>query len=786
LLAQWSDRADSARTQADLKQSKSRMALFYAYQFAKANSPERKHTFWISMASSDTIHEGYKRIADKIRAPQHILAGTDEKLAEYVERWLQDDKSGAWILVLDGLDTGSDTGNTIAHQRDLLDLEKIHRHGQILITARSRACVKVLHGQYERLQLTPPGLDDCLRIYDRFIDKSLFPVVDQNTKDLLDALSLPKLIKEAVDYMNSNMIPPNVLWENINSEAFRGVYEFSPDILNHLLNHLPEGTSRPDYSRIEIQKLFILAMFGEGASYGLLKSELDEKELPRLLPALGVLQNSSLVILDKEIYRVEKTVQAVLWAHIDREEGGLGFLQRFNKMLSMMYAYYRQSTCTDSFMTFMVNQNLALNFERILKFAKKRPREYPYKTGIATSSVLAIIEFARALCDQDRYDDATKILDFARDHYLVDHDSREEKRKRFVIRYKLDQQIMKTYLSRPSEKSSYSINPYWKAAETIVTNQIEEAKSWKDTADHNFENQMRKWDLSLDLVRVRYYLKQWAEAEKELDSLDEINITISHGEAILDDHVDLRSGIKGTQSDQIQIEEKRRAEFRHIAVRKAWVEGLFHLEKGQHAEVRGDKTGAKKSWEAAKKALDVAEIALGSWEPKSETRAKVLVNIADVNTKLGTKKGLEQALKTFEDTLKEIEIKYGSNCMRAWDMQCRINAVRLKTGRDLDKAVSSLESLLGHYEEKFGGQAAPTVRCTHQLMEAYAKTNRWRDVEMLSTRTQVRPRLELDRSETWVVSGAVAVVVCGICSLWVMRRGNALRMWINQGTGVGP
>lgn len=768
------------------------MALFYASQFSSPKSSVRKHTFWVSMENRDNIYKGYKDIADKINASQKVVQGPIEELVDCIESWLQDAKSEEWILVLDGLDTGEESKKLANNQSCLLDLEKICDYGQILITARSRVCVAELHVKYEHLQLTPPGLDDGLRIYDHFIDKSLFTGVDQDTKDLLESLALPKLIKEAVNYMNLHNIPPSKLLETVKVEEFRGVQEFSPGILKYLLNHLLREDLKAEYFPPEVQKLFILAMFRDGASERLLKSELDKEEHFRLSPILGILQNSSLVQrsgpTNHQVYRVEKTVQAAIWAYIDREEGGLGFLRRFNKTLSMMYTDHRRNFGEKSFMTFVADENLSSTFERFLKFTQDRRGEYPYKVDIAASSVRAIIEFSRALCDQDRYSDATQVLDFARAHYSLPSDNPEDARKRFWVSYKLDQQMMKTYLSRPAEKFNYSTNSHWNAAERIATKLMKDVDSWKQT-DYAFENKMKKWELSLDLVRVRYYLKQWDEAKEQLDLIDEINITISDEtttvipEPILADPAELGLGINGTLSFQIEAEDERRARFRHIAVRKAWIEGLFYYERGQHADARGKRSEAKQFWESAKEALSRANLARISWEPKSETLAEISVHLADANTKLGT--GLEKALSTFKDALEDVKKKYGSRCMRAWDLECRINAVKLKTRRDLDKVVSSLENLLGHYEASFGEQAAPTVRCANQLMEAYAKTNRWRDAEKLSERIQVPQRSYVDRSEDWALSGAVAVVVCGICSIWAMRRGNVLRLWLTQGTGAG-
>ncbi|KAJ4303458.1 hypothetical protein N0V90_002353 [Kalmusia sp. IMI 367209] len=726
---------------------KTRIALSYASRFAKLDRQDKRHTFWVSMTNDDTIREGYTMIARATGARYGVLKSTDiGLLVSHIENWLKASHSGQWILVVDDFRIQPESTEDSNSHRRLLDLKMLQLYGQILITTRNRSCGTDIFGYNEHkcLLLTPPSLDDRLRIYNHFINTSLFSLVDNDVKELLEHLTLPKLIKEAGHYMSKKNVSPNVLLEKIRQDGFQAVNDFSPDIVGYLLKHHLEEPLHPDgIWPDQIQKLFILAMFGqEGANLELLSVEWEENEFQLLTEALGTLQNSCLIHRSNgpsEVYSIDRTVQAALLAWIAKHEGRNGFLRRFNKILSMIYNYYMKRIGADKSIKFTLQRELLPHFERFIEFVK--PDSTPSTNSDSTitfapRAIQAIIEFSRVLSDQDRYAVAAEVLDFAHRHYPLNElwtlgPVDDESALRLNIRYRLDQQRTKTYLGDPRAESGSSTSASWENARDIVKGQIRKAELWRDTPESRFRILTRRWELSLDLARVYYYLKEWDSAEEELRSMDRINITIEQGRnrvevPVLIDIEEINSGITGTDNRSVRLRDKRRETLRKLAIRKKWEEGLLHLEKGQYEKAVGKKSEAVSSWVTAKKALRIAEVAQKRWSSDREKHDEILVSIADAETWLGSKEGLKSAHRTFERVLTETEKTYGSDCKRAWDMRCRVNAVRLRTNRDLDIAIPSLESLLVKYKTRFGPQAAATVRCAYQLEEAHVKSNRWR------------------------------------------------------------
>lgn len=411
---------------------KTRMAETYASQFVKPDENDKKHTFWVSMKDINTIHDSYEKIAQEINDLDNVSPRRPAEIVKHIEEWLQDSEKGHWILVLDGLNDDSLTSQNPENVSNLLDLRKIQHHGQILITTRREDISDKLFDQreHEKLQLTPPNLDDRLRMYHYFVKDSSFPLVDKNTRDLLEYLVLPTLIEEAVKYMKEMKITPQALLQRIR-EGDQKVEGFSKDILGFLLNHILTdelGSELESVWPYEIQILFMLAMFGqEGAKLKLLDIEMNEQNDGSLDQALATLRKSFLVHRSnvqsdyalksdgpQEVLRIDKIVQVAVWARIEREERRI-VLGRFNKMLSMIYNHYDDKVHEDKLIRFELRKELLTHFERFLKIveAEERTGNFEDSFNFAQQAIRGIIEFSRALSDKDRYKEAIRVLNFA-------------------------------------------------------------------------------------------------------------------------------------------------------------------------------------------------------------------------------------------------------------------------------------------------------------------------------------------------------------------------------------
>jgi tetratricopeptide (TPR) repeat protein len=803
--------------------SKTRMALSYVCQFTNATSKpddrtdtvDKRHILWVSMEDQQTILQGYREIANKTGAGHGVIHDAAADLVSHIERWLQNPDNGQWILVLDNFCDDSLTFPDHAHRMDRINLEKIQHHGQILITTRRRDFnIKLLNElRPEVIPLSPPSLGIRLRIYKHFIDTSLFSLTEPgNEGRLLGYLTFPKLIIDAVQHMNTKNISPKTLLQGMQTEGFRKVQDFSGDMMWYLLKHLLSQPLRPEEEDwpYEIEILFMLAMFGrEGASLDFLRNGIDEESAKVLDQALGTLQNSFLVERrddTSEMYCVNQTVQATLLAWTEEPEWRAIMFRRLDLMLSTIYENYNLKVSEDMSIIFTLRKDLFSQLERLLTFMKPDAREssasYDGAIELTPRAVQGIIEFSRLLCDQDRYEEATDVLDFAREHYPVDELSRDgpvddDSLPKLDIWYNLDQQRMWSYLLRPApwedELGSWT-DRNWTEAEYIVRAQIEKVDSWENPRNE-FWILNRRWELSLDLVRVCCYLKQWGRVEEALKSTDRVNIAIRPNDRkdmptftdmegvrrIIDE-----AGNRGMKRPKEREGLRREDALRKLAAKRKLEQGLFYRERGLHEEACGNKSEAVSSWKSAREALRIAEVALREWSPKDERYEEVLVYIAEANTRLGARGDFKEAYNTFERALRRTEKNYGSHCKHAWDMECRMNAVKLRTGQDLKTAVSSLTSLFAKYKDRFGEKAAATVRCFYQLEEAYIKSGQWDEASALSMQMGIKPRLQERYNTYWTVSGAV-IILCGVCSLWMVRcPGNVLHLWLRNGAGSTP
>ncbi|KAJ4290525.1 hypothetical protein N0V90_010742 [Kalmusia sp. IMI 367209] len=767
---------------------KTRMAFAYASQFTKPDSELKKHAFWVDMTDSDTLLKSYQHMAQEMKkiaeGPEQDVRDSNEQThfedptdtcssLPYIESWLQDRSNGQWIIILDDFCESSASSHGSSHSVQHLNLQNLRHHGQILITTRCRcSSIDIIERlEHACVELSLPGLDDRLRIYDHFIDKPLFPLVDQGTKSLLEYLSLPGLIKDAVSFMNKQMKSPNDLLEAIDKNGFQTVHAFSPNLLENLLRHHLSKSLRlgEETWPYEIKQLFKLAMFGqEGASFEMLSVEVTQSahdQLEQLDRALSTLQNSYFVqkIGATKKFRVEKTLEEAIRSWIVKYEGEVKLLHRYNETLGRMYRLYRKKR-SDKELKLELKRDWQPQCGRFLKFVKdytSRPRS-DEGMEFDSQAIQTIIEFSRILYDRDFHKEAAGILDFAQARFLVDERSRQgpvddSSARRLDIRYWLDQQRIKIYLGFPVDEQDRSPSTYWEGARAIIDRQIEQAKAWRNTETNRFKVQMRRWELSLDFIRVSHYLKDWKNAEAHLKSLEKLNIKLGSSDQIprLNDIDELKSGIDGLATGELlslELTKERRGSFRKLAIKKMWVEGVVHLEKGDQEDERGRGLEAIRCWTSAEEALRIAQTAWECWFPDEEMYEELSINLAETETKLGTTEGLRRAFETFEKALRSVETRHGSDCKRAWDMRCRIYAVRLRTNSELDQTAKSLQSLLAKYETRITKKGAATVRCRRQLEEARAK---------------LRRRDEACTYTYWVVFAAIAVVICGI--IWVPR-----------------
>ncbi|KAJ5797724.1 uncharacterized protein N7503_007020 [Penicillium pulvis] len=121
---------------------KSQLAIEYTYQ-VRDRSPST-WIFWVHASSSSRFELSFRDIASRARIPGRD--DHDAKIYSVVEDWLQHEKRGKWVMLLDNLDdhelfhTNAAQGQGPSHHatRPLLDYIPRKLNGSVIMTSRSQ------------------------------------------------------------------------------------------------------------------------------------------------------------------------------------------------------------------------------------------------------------------------------------------------------------------------------------------------------------------------------------------------------------------------------------------------------------------------------------------------------------------------------------------------------------------------------------------------------------------------------------------------------------------------
>ncbi|KAH0536621.1 hypothetical protein FGG08_006515 [Glutinoglossum americanum] len=140
---------------------KSRIAIEYCYKYR--NSHPKAQVFWVHSSNSARFEEAYKDIARELTLPG--LDDPDTNTLQLVYKWLSDDASGPWLLVLDNADDmeaffGSGP-HTSSHQSEyqptaaLVNYLPRSSNGSIIITTRDRRVGERLSDREKSIPVLP-------------------------------------------------------------------------------------------------------------------------------------------------------------------------------------------------------------------------------------------------------------------------------------------------------------------------------------------------------------------------------------------------------------------------------------------------------------------------------------------------------------------------------------------------------------------------------------------------------------------------------------------------------
>ena len=182
--------------------SKSQLAIEYCYRFREKNP--KASVFWLH-GSVDRFPQAYREIARRADIP---VANGDP--LELVTEWLNDPRSGQWLLVIDNADDVSaffGSKSKITESREnLKPLARYVPHGSngfILITTRDSRVGERLCNREKPIQVLPMNAAEAEDLLRSKISDDLW--VEEDARELLQDLAyLPLAITQAAAFISEN------------------------------------------------------------------------------------------------------------------------------------------------------------------------------------------------------------------------------------------------------------------------------------------------------------------------------------------------------------------------------------------------------------------------------------------------------------------------------------------------------------------------------------------------------------------------------------------------------
>jgi tetratricopeptide (TPR) repeat protein len=663
--------------------------------------------------------------------PQNPKFLGENILYEAVKSRLEDTPTEPWFMVIDGLD----------HSQEARVIEPLlprRGYGWMLFTTRNRYLVRNLVELKKQAcaEVELPSEKASLQMFKHYVDGSLVDEEEVHAKKLLNLLCCPDIIRRAAEDMNVHKRTCEHMCDEMMDDIFTKVEHLRPNFAEFLLKPILTSPLRPgcEWSG-ELELLFQLCMFNNqiGVDFKLIGVEYERGSHSNVRHMLDTLRGCFLISVrersgdtERPLYLVNKIVEMAVRTWIKTNEGQIGFLARYNKALSMMFRSYDQRKRADQRnkrnkpgkATSSSNRYKAFflpHFEGFVTFTSVAHEPFDFR--LYYRAVQAVVTFSSTLLDADRHDDAIRVLEFARRHYKwTDLEAQDDIRKQRCrgAYFALNQRLVKAYLSGPREDKSRSD---FTNAENLVQTLQREAT----TADDTFPcagKTLRKWDLSLDMVRVLWESGKLDKAWQQFEEIKKINIVIDKRDAILPDFQ-----IPSNPQDS-KYEEKIRQELQRLATMVKCEQGLLNLATGQEHYRKKDMREARRSWEAAREAFLDAKVAVEQWfSHDSRQLANIELHLAEAYMKVGRKEDLCAVVSTFERELEQVSERVGNRCRRACDIEYKLNAARLERGShdDVEQVELSSRQLFEHNQITLGSDHDRTIECAAQLREAYVR-----------------------------------------------------------------
>ncbi|KAI0103841.1 P-loop containing nucleoside triphosphate hydrolase protein [Nemania sp. FL0031] len=192
---------------------KSQLAIEHAYRVRDRFKQENKEVwaFWVHAATRARVEESFKAIADTVRAPGRNQPGAN--VFQLVYQWLQNERHGKWVMVLDSADNpnvfyatdekGKQTAGVGQETRALWTYLPQSSNGSILITTRSKELASKLTG-HQKDSVIEVGPMDQAHALELLASKLRLQYDRDDGMKLVEALEcMPLAISQAAAYIQN-------------------------------------------------------------------------------------------------------------------------------------------------------------------------------------------------------------------------------------------------------------------------------------------------------------------------------------------------------------------------------------------------------------------------------------------------------------------------------------------------------------------------------------------------------------------------------------------------------
>lgn len=403
-----------------------------------------------------------------------------------VKDWLENNAKLSWILILDGID---DIENA---KRWIFDFPT-SQNGQTIITTQDRAVLEVFRLKAETMiAIEELPMHNAIELFRGILD-SEENAMDADIEAVVSIVKIPLFVKAAASYVNQyklsgvstrtlrSLLEKNIchmgrldvsgspnafqitdsalqqlsarpMPDGVGSHSIDGLYKIFTVLFRAFMRQYTDdhGVSKDELFLLEISSCFVRDAIKPG-----LLEWLYGRNPEILLEHFGVHMNHSFIeAYSDRAWVMHELIQKFLLIYLEEREGPAAVLTRFRYMLVSIYiAYDKERKEQRGLEVAGMQQDSYLwkieympHFEEFLAYVKKIDAHSLGDWKFQWQSALSILTFSRVFTDQNRPDDAIRVLEFA--HIRGIQESQKSRDAHVRILYALSMRIEERHSGR--------------------------------------------------------------------------------------------------------------------------------------------------------------------------------------------------------------------------------------------------------------------------------------------------------------------------------------------------